>query len=96
MSTFQSDLFGAREKATALMTATNTLTQSVSVTKDTQTTVAGNQNAHQAIDLAKNTATGIAQAIVSASNNIKSVAEDFEAMDQQTRSLFTSPLGGIK
>ncbi|KPG72101.1 TIGR04197 family type VII secretion effector [Enterococcus sp. RIT-PI-f] len=82
--TVQSDLAGASEKATALKIATDKLIQQTSITNDTQTTVSGNSNAQEVITTAQETATKIAQAVFTASNNLQSVAEDFQALDVNT------------
>lgn len=96
MGAIKSDITGASQKATALKKATDKLVKSSSVTTDTQTTVTGNTNALEAIKLAQQTSQQIAQAISSASANIQSVAQNFEALDQKTSQNFTKSLGGFK
>lgn len=92
--TIKSNLGSASQKATALKNATDQLVQQSSVSTDSQTTVAGNTNAKEAITKAQQTATKIAQAIHTASGNIQSVAKDFEAMDNELSRSFD--LGGGK
>ncbi|KMN42444.1 TIGR04197 family type VII secretion effector [Bacillus sp. LK2] len=84
MSGIKSDLGRAQQKATALKSATDILIQSSSISNetDTQTTVAGNTNAQEAIQIAQETAKQVALAIATAANNIHSVAGNFEALDQ--------------
>ncbi|MTD40260.1 TIGR04197 family type VII secretion effector [Erwinia sp. CPCC 100877] len=91
--TIQSDFTGASQKATALKGATDKLIQSASITKDTQTTVAGNTNAQEAITTAQETATKIAQAVFQASSNLQSVAKEFEALDQRVANTMIRGLG---
>lgn len=92
----KSDFTGASQKATALKNATNHLVQPTTVTKDTQTTVAGNANAQEAIAAAQETATQIAQAVALAATNLQSVAKEFEAVDQSITTTLLQPLGGSK
>lgn len=75
----------ARQLAIGLMSALDTLNQSSSVTKDTQTTVAGNANAHETSDSMTEIASKITQIVGNASGNIKSVASEFETMDKTIR-----------
>lgn len=65
MPDIKSDLSGAQQKATALKSATDIMIQSSSITNetDTQTTVAGNTNAQEAIQIAQGTAKQISLAI---------------------------------
>lgn len=93
MPSIQSEVNEASQKATALKSAAAKLAHSNSITEDTQTTVVGNQNAHQALQAEQKTALQIAQAVNQATENLKSVAQDFEALDQ---SLATSVLGGLE
>lgn len=90
--TIKSDLGTASQKATALKNATDQLIQSASVAQDSQTTVAGNAKAQEAIIMCQQSATKIAQTIHAASGNIQSVAKDFEAMDNELSKSFN--LGG--
>lgn len=93
MTNIMSNLGGARQKATALRTACDHITQNSSVDKDTRTTVAGNTNAHDTIQTIIDSAEQIAQAVLTASSQLQSVAEEFEALDQ---SVATSLKGGGK
>lgn len=94
MSTIKSDLDGASVKATALKAATDTISQSV-VATDTQTTVLGNASALKAITSAQQTAQEIASAVSLASANIQSVAENFDAMDNQVGQNLRNNIGGL-
>ncbi|MGX7417537.1 TIGR04197 family type VII secretion effector [Carnobacterium gallinarum] len=91
----KSDFGGANQKATALKSATDKLVQSTSVTNDTQTTVLGNANAQEVIQQAQETARQVAEAIISASSNLQSVAEGFQELDQQVGQRFLQSLGGL-
>lgn len=91
----QSDLAGASQKATALKSATDRLIQQSSINNDTQTTVVGNDNAHEAITTAQETATKIAQAVFAASSNLQSVAKDFEVLDQTVANTLFKPIAGL-
>ncbi|EOL43048.1 type VII secretion effector [Enterococcus phoeniculicola] len=90
-----SDLTGATQKATALKNATDRLIQQTTITNDTQTTVAGNSNEQEAVTTAQETAIKIAQAVVIASNNLQSVAEDFQALDVNVANTMFQPIGGV-
>lgn len=100
--TISSDLGVAQQRATSLSNAVTSISESTLVTKDTQTTVAGNTSASTAIQAASNTATSISSAVELASSNIQSVAHEFEAADQESRRLIMmppsipSPMGGKK
>ncbi|KMN45619.1 TIGR04197 family type VII secretion effector [Bacillus sp. LK2] len=97
MSAIKSDLSGAQQKATALKSATDMMIQSSSISSeaDTQTTVAGNKNAQEAIQIAQETAKQVALAIATAANNIHSVAENFEAMDQSASQTVFNRMGAL-
>lgn len=96
MDTIKSDFSGASQKATALKTATKELTQTSTITTDNQTTVSGNKNAQEVIQLAQTSAAAIANAVNQAATNLQSVASEFEAVDQQLSTSFSQPLGGLK
>lgn len=93
LSKMQSDLSGASQKATELQQAVNLLSNASTITLDTQTTVSGNSNAQDIIQKSQSTAQQITEAITTASNNIKSVATEFEAVDQKGSNLFDLPFG---
>jgi hypothetical protein len=63
------------------MGASNGLNDVGTVTKDTETTVAGNANAQSSADTAITNGQKVQQVIQSMCNNIHSVATEFEAMD---------------
>ena len=81
MNILQSSKEQAASSATSLKTASNNISQEITVTKDTQTTVAGNTNAQNSIEVANQTASKMSKVIQSMSNNIHSVAVEFQAMD---------------
>ena len=81
MSILQSSKEQAASSATSLKTASNNISQEITVTKDTQTTVAGNTNAQNSIEVSKQTPSKMSKVIQGMSNNIHSVAEEFQAMD---------------
>ena len=56
MNILQSSKEQAASSATSLKTASNNISQEITVTKDTQTTVAGNTNAQNSIEVSKQTA----------------------------------------
>lgn len=85
----------AKQLATQLFMGLDSLNSSVMIAKDEETTVAGNANAQSAIDSLTAAITQISNTIETASNNLTSVANEFEAADQATRQLFSSPLAPI-
>ena len=56
MNILQSSKEQAASSATSLKTASNNVSQEITVTKDTQTTVAGNTNAQNSIEVSNQTA----------------------------------------
>lgn len=91
MGEIKSNKVVASACATDLANAVDALTNGSTATKDSSTTVAGNQDAHDAIDLAKQTAGQVAAAVQSAAANIQSVADEFEAVDQAIRQMNSIP-----
>ena len=81
MDLLQSSKEQASGAATQLMGASNGLNDVGTVTKDTETTVAGNANAQSSADTAITNSQKVQQVIQSMCNNIHSVATEFEAMD---------------
>ena len=81
MDLLQSSREEASGAATDLIVASNGLNDVGTVTKDTETTVAGNANAQSSADTAIATGQKVQQVIQSMCNNIHSVATEFEAMD---------------
>ena len=81
MDLLQSSKEQASGAATQLMGASNGLNDAGTVTKDTETTVAGNKNAQSSADTAITNGQKVQQVIQSMCNNIHSVATEFEAMD---------------
>jgi type VII secretion effector (TIGR04197 family) len=83
MATIKSNSAVAQAAATSIASALSSLNQGTMITNDTQTTVAGNNNAQQAITQLTTFNTSLVQAITQASNNIRSIAAEFEAVDQK-------------
>ena len=81
MNILQSSKEQAASSVTSLKTASNNISQEITVTKDTQTTVAGNTNVQNSIEVSNQTASKMSKVIQSMSNNIHSVAVEFQAMD---------------
>ena len=81
MDLLQSSKEQASGAATQLKGASNGLNDVGTVTKDTETTVAGNANAQSSADTAITNGQKVQQVIQSMCNNIHSVATEFEAMD---------------
>jgi len=81
MDLLQSSKEQASGAATQLMGASNGLNDVGTVTKDTETTVAGNANAQSSADTAITNGQKVQQVIQSMCNNIHSLAAEFEAMD---------------
>ena len=82
MDLLQSSREEASGAATDLIVASNGLNDVGTVTKDTETTVAGNANAQSSADTAIATGQKVQQVNQSMCNNIHSVAAEFEAMDK--------------
>ena len=93
MSIIKSDLHTAQEKATAFTQATQRLQENSTVEQDTQSNVNGNIRAQEAIALVKDTANQLSLAISTASKNIQSIAEEFQALDENIRDL-SNHIGG--
>ena len=65
MNILQSSKEQAASSATSLKTASNNISQEITVTKDTQTTVAGNTNAQNSIEVSKQTASKMSKVMKS-------------------------------
>lgn len=85
----KSNLGVAQQRASALKNAVNSLLSNGTITSDTQTTVAGNKSAQNAIKSTIKAIKIVAETTTTASNNINSVAKNFEAIDQAGKELFT-------
>ena len=72
----------AQELAASLKSSGDALSGVASASKDEQTKLAGNDAAHQAIDIAKTKAEEIAAAIESIGTNLQSVATGFTVVDE--------------
>ncbi|GGC77778.1 TIGR04197 family type VII secretion effector [Enterococcus wangshanyuanii] len=92
MSNIKSDSGVAQAIATSIASSLGSLNQGSSITKDTQTTVSGNSNAQQAITQMTTFNTSLVQAVTQASNNIRSVAAEFEAVDQKISQISTNQM----
>lgn len=82
MGTVKSNQEVAHTYASQLANACQTLSSSGTVSKDTQTNLAGNTRCHEAIDKSATILAQITSAVKTASDNLHSVASDFEAVDQ--------------
>lgn len=91
MEGISSDKQAAYQYATDIFLALDALTAANTVQEDHQTTVAGNTNAKEAIQLAKATVQEVVGAVGTASNNLKSVANEFEAADATIRKVMQTP-----
>lgn len=101
MNRIKSDSVVAKQIATAIAFSLDGTTNGKAILTDTQTTVAGNTNAQEAIQSMLQAKNRIVQAIGQSSKNLQSVANEFEAADQATRQLMSSialpsSIGGIK
>ncbi|MGX7420054.1 TIGR04197 family type VII secretion effector [Carnobacterium gallinarum] len=94
MEKIKSDLTEASQKATGLKNTTDNLKQISTIETDWQTTIVGNQEAQEKIQLAQETAKQIASAIMLGSMNLQSVAKDFEALDQLVSQTEFQRMGG--
>ena len=81
MNILQSSKKQAVSSRISLKNVINNISQEITVTKDTKTTVAGNTNAQNSIEVSNQTASKMSKVIQSMSNNIHSVAVEFQAMD---------------
>ena len=82
MDLLQSSKEQASGAATHLIGASSGLSNVRSVTKDSETTVAGNKNAQSSADTAVTNGQKVQQVIQNMCKNINSVAAEFEAMDK--------------
>lgn len=80
----------AKQIATAIAHSLDSTTHGNAILSDTQTTIAGNTHAQEAIQLMSHAQRKIGQAIGRASTNLQSVANEFEAADQATKQLMTN------
>lgn len=83
MVELKNNIAQASQRATALANATTTISSGYVITKDSQSTIAGNTTASSAIDLAQTTATQMNDVITNMSSNINSLSRAFQVMDQQ-------------
>ncbi|MGT2865690.1 TIGR04197 family type VII secretion effector [Streptococcus fryi] len=83
MVELKNNIAQASQRATALANATTTISSGYVITKDSQSTIAGNTTASSAIDLAQTTATVMVEVITAMSNNIQNLSSAFQAMDKQ-------------
>lgn len=83
MDLIQSDYNQASAIATNLANALNSLPKNKTISKASRTTVAGNQQAQASSDKGKLLVASFITALNRDSANIRSVAKEFEAIDQQ-------------
>lgn len=76
----------AMQQSSAIASAATSLSSSGVVIKDSQTTIGGNNHAHQSIDLAHHTARQMVEVISVMSQNIHNLSSSFQAMDQAVSS----------
>lgn len=84
MNEIKSNAETAQELAASLKRSGDALTAVTPATKDEQTKLSGNDDAHQAIDTAKTKAEEIAAAIESIGTNLQSVSTGFTEVDEAT------------
>lgn len=94
MTGIKSNFGNASQKATALKNATDKLIQHTSITNDNQTTVSGNLCAQEVIQQAQETARQVAEAVLTASSNLQSVAEDSKQWINKLNKVFHNRLVG--
>jgi type VII secretion effector (TIGR04197 family) len=92
MANIKSNTGTANLIATSIARSLDGLSTGGVITSDTQTTISGNTTAAEAIQAMSDATNSVLQAVGQASINLQSIAADFEAMDQATRAIFTSPL----
>lgn len=83
MSGIKSNSGVAQSVASAIATSLDSINQRGTILTDNQTTVAGNTTAQQGITQLTAFNTSLVQAVGQASQNIRSVAAEFEAVDQK-------------
>ncbi|WP_152657721.1 TIGR04197 family type VII secretion effector [Oceanobacillus sp. CFH 90083] len=86
----QSNTEAARQIATNIAMSLDNLSSAGIVTKDSETTVAGNESAHEAIDASLHARQNIVEVIRNSCQNLQLVAEEFEAIDQEISNHITS------
>lgn len=84
MVEIKSDILIAQQLATSLKNGGDGLASVSNASKDEKTKLLGNYSAHHAIDLSQSKAKAISEAIQSACTNIQSVAEQFQAVDEDS------------
>jgi type VII secretion effector (TIGR04197 family) len=92
MANIKSNTSTASLIATSIARSLDGLSTGGVITTDTQTTISGNTTAAEAIQAMSDATNSVLQAVGQASTNLQSIAADFEALDQATRAIFTSPL----
>lgn len=83
MSEIKSNSSAAQSIASSISTSLSSMSQGTPIINDTQTTVAGNNNAQQVITQLTTFNTSLVQAVRQASDNIRLVATEFEEFDQK-------------
>ncbi|CCF02075.1 Hypothetical protein SMA_0784 [Streptococcus macedonicus ACA-DC 198] len=82
MTTIRSDKETAQTYASQLVTACQTLSDVGNASQDTQTELQGNTKAHDLMEESKSLLAQIVSSVETASQNLHSVASDFEVVDQ--------------
>ncbi|MBP2621717.1 TIGR04197 family type VII secretion effector [Streptococcus panodentis] len=83
MTKIQSNKSDAQSYAVKIKQGSSNLSGIGQAQQDEQTTVSGNANAHEAMGAVQAARQGISTALSDMVTNIHSVAEEFEAVDQQ-------------
>ena len=78
----QSDLGVAKQCANQLKTACDSIVKTKTVSRDNQTTLTGNTQAHEAINELQATSANIARVVNQSIKQLQTVATNFEADDQ--------------
>lgn len=90
MTTIRSDKETVQTYASQLVTACQILSDVGNASQDTQTELQGNTKAHDLMEESKSLLAQIVSSVETASQNLHSVANDFEAVDQAAAESFGS------
>ena len=90
MDGIKSNSSTARQIATGIASSLDDINGGGTVITDTQTTVGGNTNAQEAIQSLFSIQNTIVQSIGQASNNLQSIANEFESADFAVRQIIDS------
>ncbi|WP_321388119.1 TIGR04197 family type VII secretion effector [uncultured Enterococcus sp.] len=81
--------YSAKTVATQIFSVLDDLNASVVVERDENSTISGNVKAQEAINSVENAVSDTSLAIENLTNNLQSVANEFEAMDRKLRDAFS-------